>query len=220
MIVHDVQQGSPEWFAVRRSIPTASQFHRILTPSKLTPSAQADKYLDELLAEAVLGEDCKTGDEEFTSPWTHRGIEMEPQAARWYAFEHDRDDVREVGFVTRDDGLVGCSPDRLVGDDGGLEMKCPNAANHMGHLRDPAAFYLKHRMQVQGCLYVTGRKWWDLMSYNPELPPVVTRYHRDEKLLAALGAALDEFVKRLVTERRALKEKGYHVQPLLGAASR
>lgn len=198
------EQRTREWLEARAGIVTASGFDRLLTPKTLKPSEQSEKYLNRLLAEFFLGRplDDEGGD---GSGWMKRGIVMEAEAWAWYSVEREVE-VSEVGFCVRDDGLVGCSPDALVGEEGGLEVKNPSAEIHIGFLRDPSTLVTAHRGQVQGNLLVTGRKWWDLLSYNPEIPPVLVRVEPDPKYLAALADPLQSFVARLRSERERLME--------------
>ena len=112
-----MEQGSAQWIAARLGLPTASQFSRILTPRTLKPSASAERYLWELLAERIIGQPANDASTKFME----RGKAMEAQAVAFYELQRGVD-TRRVGFVTRDDGLVGCSPDRFVGDDGLLEI--------------------------------------------------------------------------------------------------
>lgn len=191
MIVLDLAQGSDEWRKVRLGIPTASQFGKLITAKTTKPSSQADAYMDELLAEWALGAPLEDGD----SLWMERGKEMEAEAALYYEMVRDIDTI-PVGFVLRDDGLVGCSPDRLVGDDGLLEIKVPSAKIHMRYLRTQAVED-DYRPQVQGQLWICGRQWLDLLSFNPELPSVIIRCERDEAFIAALTGIVEAFVVRL-----------------------
>ena len=200
MIVHDVPQGSPEWFERRLALPTASCFHRILTPT-LKPATGMKTYAYELIAEALIGEQADSGGGEFMA----RGTEMEPEAVAWYELHRDVD-TQTVGFCTTDDGEVGCSPDRLVGDDGLLEIKCPSAkvfvATMMGENEHA------HRCQVQGQMWVTGREWCDLVIYNPVLPPMVTRHTVDPEWVAAFESALATFQGILVSGAVKLRDLG------------
>ena len=192
MKIHDVRQGSAEWLEARLGIPTASRFSRILTPATRKYSVSTKGLINELLVERTLGVPLDGG----STVWTSRGSDMEAEAVAWYEFE--RDVVTEVvGFVTRDDGKVGCSPDRFVGEDGGLEIKCPAASNHMGYLighDEPA-----ETTQVQGNLWLTERQWWDVVSYCRGFPPVLIRHQRDDKFIEALSSAVDRFVGELET---------------------
>jgi hypothetical protein len=134
-----------------------------------------------------------------------RGTELEKAAIGYYALERDCDPVRP-GIILRDDRLVGCSPDLLVGDDDGCEIKCPSAAVHIGYLLDddPA----QYRCQVQGALWITGRKWWDFLSYHPTLPPVLLRFQRDDAFIKTLAEVVGEFVGRMLVAREDLRKKG------------
>lgn len=199
-VIHDCQQGSDEWHRLRLGIPTASCFDRILTPKTLKPSAQASGYLDECLAEYMLGEPLDAGSEQ----WMERGKKMEEKARDWYAFQYQK--VRLVGFVTNEEGTVGCSPDGLVGDDGGLEIKVPAAKQHVAYLRNPESLYLAYRMQVQGGLWICERKWWDIVSYNPAIEAIIQRVDRDERLIEKLSAAVAAFNEQLHAE---LVKRGY-----------
>jgi hypothetical protein len=200
VILLDVQQGGAEWLKARLGIPTASNFEKVLTPATRKPSTQANGYMRQLLAEWLIG----VPHESETSGFMERGTELEPAAAAWYA--HDRDvDVQEVGLVLRDDRMVASSPDRLVGEDGTLEIKCPSAATHVGHLLDGMG---GHVGQIQGALWLTGRQWCDLISYHPDLPAVVVRVGRDEEYIAALDAAVSTFVRHMLATRERLLAMG------------
>ena len=125
-IIRGIEQGSDAWQQLRLGIPTASAFDRILTPKKLEPSAQQEMYIAELNAEWKSGEPC---DDFGGGEWVERGKALEPEARREYAFEA-KAKPEEVAFIYKDEQhMVGCSPDALVGDEGLLELKCPDAQN-------------------------------------------------------------------------------------------
>lgn len=201
MIVLDVVQGSAEWELARVGIPTASNFDRILTPARLQYSKSAEKYRNQILAEWLLGHPIDFGDSQFME----RGKEMESQARAWYEFEQDVK-VEQVGLVLRDDRMVGGSPDGLVQEDGGLEIKCPSIHVHIGYLLTPEQLAADHGHQAQGGMYLTGRRWWDLVSFSPVLPSVVHRVERDERYIAALAPALDRFIAELNACKRQLAD--------------
>lgn len=201
MIRVDVDQGSAEWLQARLAIPTASQFHRILTPKTMKPSSQAAGYRNELLAEWFLGESSEAGRSEFMA----RGSDMEDEAVKWYEFDRSVT-VDRVGFCLTDDRRVGCSPDGLVGEDGGLEIKVLSAANHVGALLTDDSE--QHRCQIQGSLFVTGRQWWDRLYYHPTLPSVVRRMERDAQFIGSLESALLQFLEGRNDRRERLLEQG------------
>lgn len=200
MIYLDCPQGSPEWHAARLGIPTASNFHRILTPKTLKVAAGRFDYMHELLAESMLGAPL----EEVITPAMQYGMLMEPVAVAWYEFQQSVE-TNTVGFVLRDDRRAGCSPDRLVAASGGLEVKCRGAKAHVACLlgEEPAV-----PTQVQGCLWVTERDWWDVLGYHERMPAVLTRVGRDEKVIEALAAAVDQFSDELAEARLKVQALG------------
>lgn len=191
MFVVECVQGDPTWVAARAGVITASEMDEVMTPKGLKP-AKGEAYLNRVVAEILTGKPV-----EFqSSGYMTRGKEMEPEAVAEYEFETGVE-CQEVGFILRDDQRVGCSPDRLVGEDGGLECKVPGAAAHVGHLRFPDEFVLEHRGQVQLCLLITGRKWWDLKSYSPKMPSVVRRCLPDPVWQTAANDAIEKFLARV-----------------------
>jgi hypothetical protein len=209
MIHIDVPQGSPEWIAARIGIPTASCFDQILTPRTLKLSASADNYMHLLLAEWMLGASLDS----YVSEWMQRGKDLEDQAISYYELQRDIE-TEKVGFLMHDDLLAGCSPDRLVGDDGGLEIKCPSPARHVANLLEMTNQY---RAQVQGALWITGRKWWDLMSFHPDMPTALVRFERDEEFILALESAVNAFAQRMIEARQTMVDRGYIPQTVKAA---
>lgn len=209
MIVLDVEQGSDEWKRARLGIPTASNFHKIVTPTgKL--STQRFGYMHELLAEWALGPDSEPA---FDTYWLERGRQLEPEARSYYAMMRDMEPIR-VGFIYRDESrTVGCSPDWLCGGDGMAEVKCPAPKTHVGYLLAGEAEYIP---QVQGQLWVTGRAWSDFVSYCPNLPPLVVRCEPDAKMMAAFDEHIQDFIEALEAARQVLIGLGvtaFHTSP-------
>lgn len=199
MLVHNVEQGSPEWQQVRLGIPTASEFCKIITPTG-KPSTQEDAYINRLVAELLVGHPVETFEK---TEWMTRGNELEQEAADFYSFQYEVT-LETVGFCTNDAGTYGASPDRLCGD-GLVELKCPAPHTHVQYMLDQK-IDPKYIPQVQGQMLVTGAKWCDWVSYYPELPPVVIRVERDEDYLAKLEAALSLFHEK--KEQRFNQLKG------------
>ena len=202
MIVHPVTQGTPEWLAIRAGIPTASCFDKIVTKSG-KPSAQAEKYMRRLLAERIMGHPVT----EAISYWMGRGNQLEADAVAYYEGVREADTV-PVGFVTNDDRTIGASPDRLVGDDGLLEIKVPAEHTHVGYLLTRAVD-AEYYPQVQGQLWVTGRAWSDIMAYHPEMPPALIRVERDDAFIETLASAVTRFSVELERQAVELREKGW-----------
>lgn len=201
MIRLDLEQGSPEWLQARIGIPTASAYDQILTPKTLKLSTQSIGYRDKILAEWIVGYPLDFGGQ---SQFMERGTELEPEALDWYEMDQDVDVLRG-GFVLRDDRQTGGSPDGLVDDVGGVEIKCPALHTHIGYLLSPELLVAKYRNQVQGYLYLTGRDWWDVVSYHPDLPRVRERIERDEAFITALDAALNQFIADLAAAKKRLE---------------
>jgi hypothetical protein len=209
----NVQQGSDAWLRVRMGIPTASQFDRILTSKTRKPSASQAKYLCELLAERVLGQPIDNATTEFM----HRGSMLEERAVGYYEFTTGLA-TESVGFITDDDGRWGCSPDRLVGERGMLEVKCLAAQNHMGALL--GMFDDEYVSQCQGQLWVAGRDWVDNLFWSPSMPARIVRFHRDDEHIDTLSEAVRSFCDRLdEAHRRLVREYPEIIVPNASAVS-
>lgn len=192
MLTVDVEQGTPEWFAARCGIPTASGFDKLLT-SKGEPSKQAQKYLYQLAGERITGKP----EEGFKSDFMQRGNDREQEARNFYTVITDNV-IQKVGVCfPNEQKKYACSPDGLIGTDGGIEIKCPSIAVHVEYLLKnevPTDYF----QQVQGNLFVTGRKWWDFVSYYPGLKPLIIRVQRDESFQKALAIELEVFCQKLI----------------------
>lgn len=200
MITLDVEQGTPEWFAARRGIPSASVFDKILT-TKGDLSKSATKLMYQLAGERITGEK----EEGYTNGAMQRGIELEPEARALFDLITGKE-VAEVGICYHDERKDrSCSPDGLVGDNEGLEIKCPSLAVHVEYLlgkKLPMAYF----QQVHGSLYVTGFERWHFFSYYPGIKPFHIVVERDEIWIAKLGKALDNFVAELDETHKLLME--------------
>lgn len=177
MKLFDFAQYSPEWWAVRRGVPTASEFSNILTPATGKLSKSADGYVYKLIGEKLSTEYPLTTMNPATAAM-ERGTSLEANARSWYSLVHSVE-VNEVGFALSDCERFGCSPDGIVGEDGGIEIKCPLPHTQVewllsGTLPDT------YKPQVHGSLIITGRQWWDFVSYCPGLPELVVRVEPDE----------------------------------------
>ena len=184
--IFDCEQGSPEWFACRLGIPTASRFKDVLARGQ---GLTRKKYLYTLAGEILTGERA----ESYANDHMERGKEMEAEAREMYAFQTGRDPV-QVGFMRRGD--VGCSPDALIGDDGLLEIKTKLPALHLEVL-ERGTLPPEHVAQVQGQLLISGRAWCDFVSYWPKLPLFVCRVERDDAYIATLAAEVEAFNQEL-----------------------
>ena len=202
MIRIDCQQGSPEWFAARLGIASASCFSDILATIKTGEAAARRNYRAKLVVERLTGKQIPT----FETAAMRQGIEREPLARAAYELRSGAW-VDEVGFCRHDTLEAGASPDGLIGENGGLEIKCPELATHLSYLRIPGA-PAEYIAQIQGCMWITGRAWWDFASFNPDFPPnlqlTVRRIVRDERYIAALALAVELFMAEVREEESAL----------------
>jgi len=188
MKIIDCVQGSPEWFAARCGVPTASNFDKLVCLDG-KQSKQRTKYMYQLAGETITG----IQEEGYQNANMLRGKEMEAEARQLYQLISGLE-VQEVGFCLAEG--YGASPDGIVAEKGLLELKCPILATHVGYLLSnslPSEYF----QQVQGQLLVTGREWVDFFSYYPGIKPMITRVVRDEKFLEILKKELKEFCKEL-----------------------
>lgn len=188
------QQGSIEWLMERTGYVTASRFKDVMDFTKAgKPGAKRTAYLWEVVIERLTGKPV----DHWTSSAMQHGTENEPMARMAYEAATGAM-VAEVGFHKHPTlEFVGGSPDGLVGDDGGFEAKCPfNSANHLQCFL--SGMPEEHTAQVQGLIWLHGRKWWDFVSFDPRLhPPLQTyiqRIERDDEYLAKLEAEIIKFL--------------------------
>jgi len=186
MQIIECVQGEPEWLAARAGIPTASEFHTVMAVGKNGgKSLTRVAYLNKLAGEILTGEPM----ENYVSPAMERGSLMEDEARDLYAFQNGVEPQR-VGFVRN--GEKGASPDSLIGDKGGLEIKSAAAHIQVARLLD-GGLPSEHKAQVQGNLWVCEREFWDFCSYSPKLPLLQVRVYRDEPYIAKIAREVDLF---------------------------
>lgn len=194
MKVIDCIQGTEAWMKIRCGMPTASEFSKLLSGTGKKSTSLPD-YARRLAGEIYA---AKPLDNFEGNQWTEQGIEREADAADEYALVTDSD-VQLVGFVTDDNQKFGCSPDRLVDDDGLLEIKCLSVHKHIAALQYIAKngdVPPEYRTQVQGEILVCERDWCDMYFYHPDLPSKQHRVRSDgdfqKQLLSQITAVLAE----------------------------
>ncbi len=190
MKIHaEVAQGNIDWFKLRMGIPTASELGNLLTPEfELRKGEMPKSYAYSKVAEAWAGKPLIT-----TGNWnTEQGEILEGEGIPWYQLEYDKK-IKQVGFITTDDGGCGCSPDGLIeGDECGIEIKCPSAPVHVKYLVN-GALPKEYAAQVMGSMFVTGFKKWIFVSYRRGFPALVLEIHRDEQAMSMIRAAINQF---------------------------
>lgn len=201
MQIINCEQGSAEWYAARMGIVTASEFKTIIGVKKdAREKATRDAYMRKLVGEILTGEPM----ENYQNGHMERGKLMEDEARDLYALMAGVDPQR-VGFIKNRD--AGCSPDSLIGDKGGLEIK--SALPHIQIerlLKDELPS--EHRAQVQGNIWLTEREWWDFASYCPRLPLFVKRVPRDDGYIATLAGAVMAFNEELAAMVERVRSYG------------
>lgn len=192
----EIIQRSPEWHAIRCGKVTASRVADVIAKTKTGWGASRANYMAELVAERLTGVPAAG----FSNAAMQWGTDMEPEARDNYAFVSDVD-VQEVGFVPHPTiEMAGASPDGLVGDDGLVEIKCPNTATHIDTLisQDVAGKYVT---QMQWQMACTGRAWCDFVSFDPRMPAnmqlFMRRVPRDDAMIAELEAEVSAFLAEL-----------------------
>ena len=126
-------------------------------------------------------------------------------AAACHSYRWCNPPTRKSGIFLTDDRSIGASVDRLVGDDGILEVKCPLAPKHLAILLE--ADTGDYNLQCQGQMWITGRAWCDLLSFFPELPPALMRVERDEKSIEAIADEVGRFCVRLDAFEKIVRGK-------------
>lgn len=183
-----MEQGSTAWTQARLGVVTASEIDALISPTwKVRTGEGVETYLVKKLCEKALG----WSPEVPASFAMDQGSLVEKIALPWYGFTYDCEPKR-VGFCVSDDGRIGCSPDALLGDDDGLEIKVPLPPTHLKYLlkNEVPPDYLP---QVHFSMYVTGRPQWTFLSYSRHFPSLVVKVKRDPEIQAQIKAALDAF---------------------------
>ena len=191
-----MEQGSAEWFAARLGKVTASKVADVVAKTKSGYSTSRANYMAQLVAERLTG----TVAESFSNAAMQWGTDMEPEARTAYEFLHDAA-VAEIAFVPHPTiEAAGASPDGLVGDDGLVEIKCPNTATHIETLLS-GKVPSKYETQMLWQMACTGRAWCDFVSYDPRMPEAmrlfVQRVPRSAERIAYLEEEVSAFLFEL-----------------------
>jgi len=195
MKIHKMKQLSDEWFEIRKGKMTASHAQAI---------GNCGKGLDTYILQIMSDYYEITPEEKYTNSQLERGLDLERQAVEIYEMMYNVK-VKEVGFIERDK-YSGVSPDGLIGEPGGLEVKCHNNLKHFKLLLD-GKIESGYIWQMQMGLFITGREWWDYMAYNPNFKESVfiKRITPDLKMFEMLKKGIDigkikiDEIKKLIT---------------------
>ena len=198
MRVLNHEQGTQEWLTSRLGCPSGSGFDKLITSTGKS-STQSEGYINQLIAELITGKPT-----EFkVTEAMERGTELEPMAREFYELASGNE-VQEVGFCLHDVLMAGVSPDGLM-EDGGLEIKCPTPATHIAYLR-AGVLPTKYKQQVMGCMWITGRQWWDFVSYHETMPALIVRVERDDDYIKLLADEVSKAVETIQSEVNRLRK--------------
>ena len=193
-----MEQRTDEWLKARCGLFTASRFADLLAKTKTGVSASRSNYIAQILCERLTGKVS----ESYMNQAMMIGTEREPLARALYE-AHTGVLVDEVGFIKHLDLPCGASPDGLIGNDGGIEIKCPQPAAHLEYLLYDEA-PSKYMAQIQGCMWMSGRAWWDFVSFNPDFPDhlqlKIVRVKRDD-------AFIEKIEKEIINADAEVQEK-------------
>lgn len=188
MIIHKIEQGTPDWLQLRAGKFTGSKFYTLM-------GKKSNKgYYDELYRVAYEKMTGNVAENDYKNADMERGNTEEPIIRRLYEKEMNIF-VDEVGFVEKNE-FVGFSPDGLVGDTGMIEIKSAKYNIQIDRLLKNVLPPL-HKWQVYGGLWICEREWLDYISYNPNLPIFKIRVYRDEKIIKELEIRINEAIEEV-----------------------
>lgn len=212
MRIHPAEQGSDEWVEARKGIISGSRAKPLMTKGgKKSKGDGADTLIIKTAVEILYG----ATEDAVTTQFMDRGSMLEDEARNTLAWKLGVD-IREVGFCLIDDGSVldgrvGMSPDGLIGDDAGCEIKAPSEVYQTRYNLFPEQFEAQYRCQVQMGLLVSGRSEWHMVSFCPGKPLLHRVVWRDEEYLTLLREQLEwavAEVDKAVARIRAMPEYG------------
>ena len=191
-----IEQGTDEWKRARLGYVSASNLDAVMAKGKSGEATTRKNYKIRLVAERLTGD---IGDS-YSNAAMEWGVQTESQAAM--AYEVAKETLLDkTGFWKHKQiQWLGCSPDRLVGNDGLVEIKCPNTTTHIDYwlAKKVPSEYVK---QVQGQLWVMEREWCDFVSFDPRLPEknrlLIVRAYRDEEFIKQMQQEVDQFLNEV-----------------------
>lgn len=207
-IIRGIEQGSPEWMALRIGRIGGSRMADLLTEGRTGESLTRRKYKNELIRERLTGKKLDT----YKTPAMIRGIELEPLARSWYEVKHNVfvDQVAIVKHPTIEGGQ--CSPDGLVDATNSLiEIKIPNPENHLDNILTGGKQLEQYYDQVMWQLAcMPEREYCDLVSFDPDMPDhlqgFVKRIYRDDEYIKMMEDKVILFLQEIETTVNNLKE--------------
>ena len=199
-----MEQRSDEWYAERCGKVAASRIGDLMAKTRTGYSTSRKNYMAELVVERITGQVA----ESYTNAAMQWGIDTEPYAREAYELQTG-ELVQQVGFADHPDLFAGASPDGLVGDDGLIEIKCPNTATHIDTLLK-GFVDRKYLLQMHWQMICTGRNWCDFVSYDPRMPENLKYWCKripfDDDLGVEIANEVETFISELDAKVEALQE--------------
>lgn len=201
-----MEQRTDEWYAARLGKVTGSRIHNVMAQGKGgAPSLTRNEYMCQLAGERITGDVMPN----YVNEAMQWGINTEHQARAAYEFAREVE-IKKLAFADHPTiEQAGASPDGLIGEDGMIEVKCPNTATHIATLRGKSisGTYIK---QMQWQMACTGRQWCDFVSFDPRLPfnlqMHVKRIHRDNGVIQQMENQVRKFLTELDVMVQELRE--------------
>ncbi|OEZ91515.1 lambda exonuclease family protein [Duganella phyllosphaerae] len=203
-----MSEGAARDLAGYRAAPKAESIQRAIEGLPVGDFSEAAKaYAFRLAIERISGMPL---DESFETYAMRRGHELEPAARREHEIASGHM-VQRAGFVLSGDHLFGASADGLIGKDGGSEYKCLISPERLQriYIDGDASEFMD---QVQGCMWLTARKWWDFCVYCPAMEIIdkhlwMRTYQRDDEYIDQMVEELAEFEKLVTHYETTLRMK-------------
>lgn len=208
----ELVQGTKEWYAARCGKITASCFGKLAGSGRSGGgfTQTAITYMTQVMAERITG----VPQDEIQSKYLDHGNKHEPTARQLYQWHLSaRQELRQVGFVDHPTiPFCGGSPDCLVGEDGLLEIKCPYTVHtHLANIENDGTSDRDYLWQMQGNLWITGRKWCDFVSFHPYVPePLrfhVVRYERDEDVIEEIEERVTRALEQIAIRAKKIEQR-------------
>lgn len=202
----EIEQRTDDWFTARLGKVTASSLYKVLAKTKTGYGADRGNYMTQLVLERVTGSKADS----YTNAAMQWGIDQEPFARA--AYEASRGVmVDEVGFIPHPViEAAGASPDGLVGDDGMVEIKCPDSKTALECWLSDTPVEGKYFAQMQWQMRCADRSWCDYVVFDPRMPTkaqlFVTRVQRDDEWLTVAEAEVVKFLAEVDAKVAALKK--------------
>ena len=205
MIIHNIEQRSEAWYAVKCGLVTSTRFKNLC--SKETTDSYKD-LVTNIACEIITGK----MEENYSNAIMEYGIETEPKARQEYEDIVDCE-VKLAGFITPDEGheyfdWIGDSPDGLLPEDGILEVKCPLARTHLEYI-EANKLPSEYRHQVQGHLFVSGLKYCEFVSYFPRMKLFIFRVYPDLELFKEFEVRLDKLIKDVENKLKVYEQYSF-----------